>query len=116
MEDLPELQGDEIPSIVKSLIHALLAKKPSNRLSADEAASICQVLLWAPKSWTALDDFMPRSQEILQWTMAMATKVIYEYKFSNSAGARAEYELVLTFLSRLTIDGIKRTLSWIKSR
>lgn len=110
MNDLPSLT--EVPYCIEKLVKGMLEIDPRKRLSAEESASICQVLLWAPKSWIN-GDLSPSSQEILQWVMTMATKVIYECKFSNSLGAKAEYEMVLTFLSRLTIQKIKQTLSWI---
>ena len=82
------------------------------RLNADKAVLICQVLVRAPKAWTS-GEVTQSSQDILQWTMTMTTKVIYECNFTNSVTARSEYQLVLTFLSRVTIDKIKDTLSWI---
>ena len=115
MRDLPRLT-EVAPEVIGSLVKAMLESNPSKRLSADEAATICQVLLWAPKAWTSTNFEVPTSQDILQWTMAMATKVIYECKFSNSSSARAEYQLVLTFLSRLTIGSIKKSLTWIQSQ
>ncbi len=111
LDDLPML-SEQAPLILHHLVRAMLEIKPSKRLSADEAANICQVLLWAPRSWTQ-GNFCPSSQDILQWTMTVATKVIYECKFSNSKAANAEYELVLTFLARLTIQKVKKALSWI---
>ena len=75
-------------------------------------SNICQVLLWAPQAWTN-GTIQPTSQQILQWTMTMATKVIYECKFSNSPAAQAEYQLVLSILSRFTIRKIKNALYWI---
>ena len=82
------------------------------RLNTEKAVLICQILGWAPKAWTS-GEVTPSSQDILQWTMTMTTKVIYECNFTNSVTARSEYQLVLTFLSRVTIDKIKATLSWI---
>ena len=114
MSDLPTIT-EVAPEIIEKLIFNMLEFNPSSRLSSEEAATICQVLLWAPQDWTN-GTFTPNSQQILQWTMTMATKVIYECKFSNSPSAKAEYQLVLTFLSRFTIRKIKDAIYWIQSR
>ena len=111
MTDLPSLE-DSAPPIIEKLIFKMLEKHPSSRLSSEEAATICQVLLWAPQAWTN-GTIQPTSQQILEWTMTMATKVIYECKFSNSLAAQAEYQLVLSILSRFTIRKIKNALYWI---
>ena len=113
MEDLPPL-SDNVPEVIQRLIYGMLDRNSSTRLSAVEAASICQILLWAPKAWTS-GSLIPSSQDILQWTMTMTTKVMYECNFSNSKSAQAEYSLILTFLSRVTIGKIRRALSWIQS-
>ena len=110
-DELPSL-SEKVPIVINNLVKFLLEKNPLQRPTADEAASICQVLLWAPKAWTS-GQVVPSSQDILQWTMTMTTKVIYECNFTNSPSARSEYQLVLTFLSRVTIEKIKNTLSWI---
>lgn len=110
-EELPSL-SENVPIVIDKFVKFMLEKNPLNRPNADEAALICQVLLWAPKTWTS-GEVTPSSQDILQWTMTMTTKVIYECNFTNSVTARSEYQLVLTFLSRVTIDKIKNTLSWI---
>jgi len=110
-EELPSL-SEKVPIVIDKFVKFLLEKNPLHRPNADEAASICQVLLWAPKAWTS-GQITPSSQDILQWTMTMTTKVIYECNFTNSPSARGEYQLVLTFLSRVTIEKIKNTLTWI---
>jgi len=110
-EELPSL-SEKVPIVIENLVKYLLKKNPLHRPNADEAASICQVLIWAPKAWTS-GEITPSSQDILQWTMTMTTKVIYECNFTNSPSARSEYQLVLTFLSRVTIEKIKDTLTWI---
>merc|ERR1711944_17099 len=74
----------KIPSILDVLIKSMLLKNPDKRLSAEEAATICQIILWAPKSWTAdTSSAPPSSQDILQWLLAMTTKSIYECRFFN---------------------------------
>ena len=94
MTDLPSLE-DSAPPIIEKLIFKMLEKHPSSRLSSEEAATICQVLLWAPQAWTN-GTIQPTSQQILQWTMTMATKVIYECKFSNSPAAQATLKKICT--------------------
>merc|ERR1712241_879357 len=73
-DELPSL-SERVPIVIENLVKYLLEKNPLHRPNADEAASICHILLW---------------------TMTMTTKVIYECNFTNSTLARSEYQLVLT--------------------
>ena len=76
-------------------------------MSAKEAANICQLLLWAPSSWTNIgnqrskrsslfsrkynrsesktDSLMEAkgTRDILQWLLTLTTKLIYEARFSK---------------------------------
>jgi PTEN induced putative kinase 1 len=115
LKDLPLLKNYELPEVVHSLVKSMLHRNPSKRLSAEEAATICQLLLWAPKSWT-VNSSLPSSQDILQWSLTMTTKVLYESRFSNATSAHREYQLVATFLSRLTVANVKSALKWIRDR
>ena len=86
----------------------MLDKNPSKRLSATQVANICQLMLWAPSSWTNITNQRSkkssifskkynRSQsksdtvleeksthDILQWLLTLTTKIIYEARFSKS--------------------------------
>ncbi|KAG8244597.1 positive regulation of cristae formation [Homalodisca vitripennis] len=48
--DLPPLD-DAVPPVVSRLVHDLLARNPNQRPSAEVAATVCQLFLWAPTSW-----------------------------------------------------------------
>ena len=113
-KDLP-LLPDSVPEIYNSLIRDLLRRSPSNRLSAEEAATICQLLLWAPSAWYKNSQRSPGKQEILQWLLTLTTKILCESRFSNSGQALNEYQLVATFLARLNLATVKNGLAWIKS-
>ena len=91
----------------------MLQVNPNNRLSAAMAADICQLLLWAPRTWKS-EDLKIQSQEILQWLLTMTTKVLCESRFSNNGKALHEYTLVATFLSRFTLRNIQSALYWIQ--
>ena len=41
----------DIPNRVQTLIHELLRRNPNERLSAEIAATICQLYLWCPTNW-----------------------------------------------------------------
>lgn len=112
MRDLPKLTP-KAPQVVDALVKGMLRKNPSERVSASEAAVICHLLLWAPSTWTA--SAFPSSQDILQWLLAMTTKVLYECRFSNESSAHTEYQLVAIFLSGVTIENIKVGLHWIRN-
>ena len=102
-----------VPIVIDKFVKFMLENLLLIRLNAYKAVLICQILGWAPKAWTS-GEVTPSSQDILQWTMTMTTKVIYECNFTNSVTAHSEYQLVLIFLSRVTVDKIKDTLSTIK--
>ena len=122
----------------------MLNRNASKRLSAKQAANICQVLLWAPSSWvsdcykTDKKGFAHNSkngknkqgtrlltegrstQEIVQWLLTLTTKVLYEARFSNPSSRNKnfkrrnyEYQLVATFLSRISLHDIQWALNWI---
>lgn len=114
MSDLPALTS-RVPKVIDTLVKHMLIRNPAKRLSAEEAATICQLILWAPKSWTC-DTYggVPKSQDILQWLLAMTTKTLYECRYSNKPSAHLEYQLVATFLSRSTVEIIKKSLNWIQ--
>ena len=83
----------------------MLETNPSKRMSAKDAANICQLLLWAPSSWTKIgnqrnkrssifcrkynrsesknDSLMKEksTHDILQWLLTLTTKIIYEARF-----------------------------------
>jgi serine/threonine protein kinase len=107
--DLPHLP-EPTPPIVTHLVHAMLQRTPRHRMSAEMAATICQLLLWAPSRWS-LD--LPNTQEIMQWLITITTKIVCESRFSNSGPALIEYQLVASFLSRLSIREVRDALIWI---
>ena len=114
MSDLPSLSL-KAPKVIDSLVRNMLARNPDKRLSAEEAATICQLILWAPKSWICDDSATPSSQDILQWLLAMTTKTLYECRYSNKPSAHLEYQLVATVLSRVSVENIKKSLNWINN-
>jgi serine/threonine protein kinase len=100
----PPLPSDTPPLIVK-LINQMLERNPSKRMTAKEAANICQLLLWAPSSWTKIGNQKNKrpsifsrkynrsesngdslveeksTHDILQWLLTLTTKIIYEARF-----------------------------------
>lgn len=114
LADLPELPSS-VPSFVTSLVHEMLHRQPGKRISAELAATVCQLYLWAPRSWIDPESpSYPNTQDILQWMLTMTTKVLYESRFSNGRKAHREYQLVSSFLSRVTLKDTKFALAWIR--
>ena len=109
--DLPDIPN--APEVITRLVHDMLRRNPNNRLSAELAATICQLLLWAPSSWCKTSERIPSTQEILQWALTLTTKVLCESRFPNSGAPLHEYEMVATFLRRLSLKRIKEAVSWI---
>ena len=95
MSDLPELPSS-VPSFVTSLVHWMLQRQPSKRISANLAATICQLCLWAPRSWLDPDSpSNPDTQDILQVPIIQATKMVRrlmdETEYSHSKGCLLEF-------------------------
>ncbi|XP_059608860.1 serine/threonine-protein kinase Pink1, mitochondrial [Phlebotomus argentipes] len=115
-EDLPALD-DDVPLIVKKLVGNLLQRNPKKRLSADVAANVMQLFLWAPSSWLRSSASAPAHSEILQWLLCLTSKVLYENAM-DSRGQRSaqftEYFLISSFLVRASLRRIEKALLWIR--
>jgi len=92
----------------------MLARSPGDRPSPRLAATICQLLLWAPSSWYKEACRPPGTQDILQWLLTMTTKVVCESRWGNTAGALFEYQLVATFLATMNMNDVRTAISWIQ--
>ena len=110
LRDLPPIP--DAPEVITRLVHDMLRRNPNNRLSAELAATICQLLLWAPSSWCKTS---VSTQEILQWALTLTTKVLCESRFPNSGAPLQEYQMVATFLRRMSLKRIKEAVSWIQN-
>eukprot|EP00092_Neocalanus_flemingeri_P022378 GFUD01024271.1.p1 GENE.GFUD01024271.1~~GFUD01024271.1.p1 ORF type:complete len:615 (+),score=218.57 GFUD01024271.1:159-2003(+) len=111
---LPPLPNNT-PWLVSMLVSSMLARKPGDRPSPKLAATICQLLVWAPSSWYRGGECRPPgTQDILQWLLTMTTKVVCESRWGNTAGALFEYQLVATFLATMTMQDIRSALGWIQ--
>ena len=75
-EELPALT-EHVPELVQQLVRALLARQPDHRPSARQAATTCQLLLWAPSHWYREASKVNR-QQVLEWLLTMTTKVLCE--------------------------------------
>jgi len=102
------------PWLVSMLVHSMLARSPGDRPSPRLAATICQLLLWAPSSWYKGACRPPGTQDILQWLLTMTTKVVCESRWGNTAGALFEYQLVATFLATMNMNDVRTAISWIQ--
>lgn len=118
--DLPPL-NENVPLLVQQLVQNMLHRNPSERLSADVAANVMQLYLWAPSSWLKAN-FNPSSSEILQWLLSLTTKILCEGRLqpagNETMGRRTytEYLLISSFLVRAGIQRIKRALDWIHAQ
>jgi len=110
--NLPPLPNTT-PWLVNMLVHSMLARNPGDRPSPRLAATICQLLLWAPSSWYK-GGGPPGTQDILQWLLTMTTKVVCESRFGNTAGALFEYQLVATFLATMNMQDVRTAINWIQ--
>lgn len=134
---LPRLPKS-VPPAVRHLIHDLLRRNPRNRPSANVAATLCQLILWAPSKWLSRHSLtLPSQTEIMQWLLCLTTKVLCEARLSGShhrkqyssreqqkrmeemgvvtsdrQGGQLEYELVSTFLARVHYMDIIQAIKW----
>ncbi|XP_042893579.1 serine/threonine-protein kinase Pink1, mitochondrial-like [Penaeus japonicus] len=134
---LPRLPKS-VPPAVRHLIHDLLRRNPRNRPSANVAATLCQLILWAPSKWLSRHSLtLPSQTEIMQWLLCLTTKVLCEARLSGShhrkqytsreqqkrmeemgvvtsdrQGGQLEYELVSTFLERVHYMDIVQAIKW----
>ncbi|XP_052131136.1 serine/threonine-protein kinase Pink1, mitochondrial [Frankliniella occidentalis] len=126
---------ETVPSIISKLVMEMLMRNPSRRITAELAATVCQLYLWAPSSWIQFGKktTLPSSSEILQWLFCLTTKVVSEgrrissAKFMSDEGeplfkaefnsdlghASPEYNLVESFLRRIKLSVVRDALQWI---
>ncbi|XP_015600202.1 serine/threonine-protein kinase PINK1, mitochondrial [Cephus cinctus] len=140
---LPALP-ETVPGVIAALIKNILSRSMYKRLSPDIAATIIQLYLWAPNAWLRNEGKLPSSNEILQWLLSLTTKVLcegrkfdhyqpemlydkkkqeitrqnsYRHELSTrSCGRRTmpEYQLIASFLSRVTLSNVRDGLKWIQ--
>lgn len=129
--DLPALP-DNVPPIISKLVQEMLARSPSKRMSAELAATVCQLYLWAPSTWIqGKNRKLPSSSEILQWLLCLTTKVLCEGRRVMSAKFlpddvnpqhypaldtninSPEYNLVESFLRRIKLAVVRDALQWM---
>ncbi|XP_051173720.1 serine/threonine-protein kinase Pink1, mitochondrial [Leptopilina boulardi] len=142
-EALPPLP-EGVPSIISALVKNMLSRSLYKRLSTEMSATIIQLYLWAPSSWLQKEGKIPSSNEILQWLLCLTTKVLCEGRrmsddiqddsleenelyferrnnfqrslSTQSCGRRTmpEYQLIASFLSRVSLGNVRDGLKWIQ--
>ncbi|XP_033337927.2 PTEN-induced putative kinase 1 [Megalopta genalis] len=141
--DLPSLPND-VPTIVSALVKNILSRSLYKRLDTETAATVMQLHLWAPSSWFRSEGKLPSSNEVMQWLLCLTTKILCEGRntallVSNVLGEEAaekvirqnsyyrslstrscgrrtmpEYQLIASFLGRVTLGNIRNALKWIQ--
>lgn len=140
--ELPALP-DNLPRIINIVIKNALSRNLYKRLDSELAATVMQLYLWAPSSWLENEGQLPSSNEIMQWLLCLTTKVLcegrkenlplsyglsvdakddirhneYKQTFSmHFCGRRTmpEYQLIASFLNRVTLTNVKNALKWIQ--
>ncbi|XP_071451935.1 serine/threonine-protein kinase Pink1, mitochondrial-like [Hetaerina americana] len=114
-DKLPTLPST-VPSVICALIKNLLHRDPSKRMSADMAANVCQLFLWAPKSW--MEGNSPSSNEVLQWLLFLTSKLVCERGLSLGSYSQRrtfpEYQLISTFLARVQLRKVREAVMWMR--
>ncbi|CAL7942398.1 unnamed protein product [Xylocopa violacea] len=142
-KDLPPLP-DHVTTIISALIKNILSRSLYKRLDTETAATIVQLYLWAPSTWFRSEGKLPSSNEVMQWLLCLTTKVLCEGRntmlqlpdvlyeenvhgvarnnslnrslSTRSCGRRTmpEYQLIASFLGRVTLGNIRAALKWIQ--
>ncbi|XP_050316245.1 serine/threonine-protein kinase Pink1, mitochondrial [Anthonomus grandis grandis] len=114
-EDLPSLPSS-VPGLFNRLVKNLLRRDPSDRLSPEIAANVCQLFLWAPNSWLDENTKFPNYEEILEWVLNLAAKILCEagnFKEGNKLTC-VEYLVISTFLCRVKLQRVREALEWVR--
>lgn len=108
--DLPVLPD---PPILAAVASALLTVNPAKRPSAEFAANILQLHLWAPSDWLKSQN-PPSNSEVMQWLLCLTTKVLTTSSFGVRR-SEAEYRLIGSFLARLKLPLVRHALAWLRA-
>lgn len=111
---LPPL--DEVPSIIRKVVKSLLVKSQAKRISADFAADVVQLYLWAPSNWLkkSVDISLPSNTEIMQWLLCMTTKILTTASFGQRR-SQAEYLLIGSFLRRACLSRLRSAIAFAQA-
>lgn len=108
---------ERIPPPVRNLILAMNQINPNERIDAELAATICQLLLWAPHELltSKYKKKMKRGEQdpIIQWLLNVTTKVVVEARFSKTENLPSEYGLIASFLKRFRLSTVQKAVNWI---
>jgi len=109
--ELPPLP-DSVAPHVRLMVAAMLRRNPAQRLSARVAATVCQLLLWAPRAWLSSP---PSHKQMKEWLLTLTAKVLCEWRThaDPARGDRLEHVLVHTLLSRVTFADLDSALGWL---
>jgi len=105
--DLNPISG-EIPVTIRNLVNALLRRNANERISAQEAAIVCHLHLWAPSSWLSTEN-TPDDDEIMQWLVTLTTKALCH------GSDEVEYRMIQNFLRRIKFRDVRSAVMWLKN-
>ena len=72
-----------VPAVVARLLTACLGRDPTRRPAPRTAATVVQLLLWAPSTW-GRQGGRPDTQAVLQWLLTVTTKLVCEARYIQS--------------------------------
>ncbi|XP_063862649.1 serine/threonine-protein kinase Pink1, mitochondrial-like isoform X2 [Scylla paramamosain] len=121
------------PPWIRHLTADILRRNPRARPTVNVAATLCQLMLWAPSKWLSRHSLsLPTHTEVTQWLLCLATKVLCEARLPHAhasqkqerkrnvglegnadhQGSQLEYQLVSTFLGRVHYVDIIQAIKW----
>ncbi|MPC18933.1 Serine/threonine-protein kinase PINK1, mitochondrial [Portunus trituberculatus] len=121
------------PPWIRHLTADILRRNPRTRPTVNVAATLCQLMLWAPSKWLNRHSLsLPTHTEVTQWLLCLATKVLCEARLPHAhastqrerkrnaglegnadhQGSQLEYQLVSTFLGRVHYVDIIQAIKW----
>jgi len=105
--ELKPISGD-VPITVRNLINTMLRRNANERISAQEAATVCHLHLWAPTIWLSQEK-TPDDDEIVQWLVTLTTKALCH------GSDEMQYRMIQNFLRRIKFRDVRSAITWIKN-
>lgn len=97
------------PPVVRDLVRDVLRRDPSQRPAPALAATVCQVLLHAPVSFSLLLGKKKRTREVVRWLCLFAAQTALK-----AARDPAAASLALTFLARVDVAVLLEALQYVE--
>jgi len=97
-----------VPNTIRNLVNSLLRRNVNERISAQEAATVCHLHLWAPSIWLSQEK-TPDDDEIVQWLVTLTTKALCH------GSDDFQYRMIQNFLRRIKFRELRSAIIWLRN-